>query len=81
MNAIHPTDALIRANSSIIAQPLDRLGFETADLARQHRLEDAGVVERLDQRRRNAPLLKSRRVLADQRLQAVRDVDERDAFG
>ena len=31
--------------------------------------------------RRNAPLFKSRRVLADQRLQAVRDVDERDAFG
>ena len=80
MNASHPTDALIRASSSIIREPLDRLDFEPADLTRQHRPEDAGVVERLDQRRRNAPVVKRRRVLADQRLERTRDLEERGTF-
>jgi pimeloyl-ACP methyl ester carboxylesterase len=56
---------------------VDRLGLEAADLRREHGPEDAGVVERIDERRRHAPLFDSLRVLADQRLKGARDIDER----
>src|SRR6202034_4323719 len=58
-------------------QPLDRLGFEAADLTREHRPADAVVVERLPQRRRDAPRLNSLLVLSDQRLEAARDTSQR----
>jgi len=44
---------------------------------REHRPEDAGVVERVDERRRHARLLDNLRVLADQRLKRTGDINER----
>ena len=52
------------------------VGFQAADLTREHRLEDPRVVQRLHERRRDAPLLEDLRVLTDQRFEAARDIDE-----
>ena len=77
----HPPDRRVDPREFLDhPQPLDRLGLKAPDLPREQRPEDAGVVERRRELRRDAPLVKGRRVRQDQRLKRAGDLDERAAL-